>query len=86
MYEYRKSVIKLVVFVGIFLIIVGTIIISLGILNSTKSSGGMVIFVGPIPIAVSWGSWGPLLLLISLLILIMMFIVMYLMLKYQVSA
>ena len=82
-YKLYENLVTLILIAGIIFIVIGSIIILGSIIRDIKSSGSVVIFVGPVPVAISWGEWGPLILLISIVILITMFLFTYLMLKYR---
>jgi len=82
-YKLYENLVTPILIAGIVLIVIGSIIILGSIIRDIKSSGSVVIFIGPVPVAISWGEWGPLILLISIVILITMFLFTYLMLKYR---
>jgi len=58
------------IFIGIALIILGSLLPTLRALHlpSVKSSGGVIIFIGPFPLAFSWGPHSLLVLLICSLL------------------
>ena len=58
---------------GFFLIGIAVIaIFALALVQGLKTSGGIVIFIGPIPIAVGWGEYGPLLIIVAVALLFLM--------------
>ena len=61
-------------FIGIFLILLGAIIMAFASFSqvSSNASGSIVIFIGPIPIVLGWGPYSPTLILISLIIVVLM--------------
>lgn len=72
--------------IGILLVVAGMIVAVIGALSSVVTggaefSGGLVIFIGPFPVAVGWGEHGPLLVLVGVAILLAMVILAYLMFR-----
>ncbi len=69
---------------GFALIIIGFILITVGSLlpiAEIKTSGGIVIFIGPIPLIFGWGPYSWIIIIISILITITMILIAYLMVK-----
>ncbi len=46
-----------------------------------QSSGGIVILIGPFPIGIGWGSFGPVLIIVALLAALLMIFVAYIMVR-----
>ncbi|NPA84384.1 MAG: DUF131 domain-containing protein [Crenarchaeota archaeon] len=61
-----------VIFLGILLVFLGMILMVLGSVGRAEWGGGLVVFVGPIPIAVGGGRLGKIALLIAVLLAIAM--------------
>lgn len=71
LYNFANTLVLLGFFL-VFLSILGIAMVS--VLSGGKSSGGVIVFIGPIPVALGWGEWGPVLILIgAILFLLMLF-------------
>ncbi|RLE60464.1 MAG: TIGR00304 family protein [Thermoprotei archaeon] len=76
LYSFANTLI-LIGFLLIFLSVLGIAMVS--VLSGGESSGGVIVFIGPIPVAFGWGEYGPVLILIgTILFLLMLFEVMLL--------
>lgn len=54
----------------VFLSVIGIIVVSF--LYGGETSGGVVVFIGPFPIALGWGEWGPVLILVGAIFSLLM--------------
>ena len=55
-YKLYENLVTLILIAGIIFIVIGSIIILGSIIRDIKSSGSVVIFIGPVPVAISWES------------------------------
>jgi uncharacterized membrane protein len=69
------------IILGFLRIFVGTALLVLSSLGSGEASGGLVVFIGPIPIAIGFGKQSRLMLLIAALLALAMIILMVVMLR-----
>ncbi len=69
----------MLVALGVIMMFAGAILLALAaVAGGGQVSGGLVIFIGPLPIAVSWGPSGHILLLVAVLLALGMILITYL--------
>ncbi|RLE62743.1 MAG: TIGR00304 family protein [Thermoprotei archaeon] len=69
---------------GFILIVAGILLVTIGSIlpiTELRTSGAVVVFIGPIPLIFGWGAYSWILILISILIVIVMILIIYLMFK-----
>ena len=64
---------------GVALVFIGALMMVLGALTTPGTSGGLVVFVGPIPVVASWGEQGPILAALGVIIAVAMMVAAYVM-------
>ncbi|RLF02571.1 MAG: hypothetical protein DRJ59_03270 [Thermoprotei archaeon] len=73
------------IFTGFIVIILGSLLLAYSALRGLEApSGAVIIFIGPFPVAVSWGAHGGLLMIIGLLIAILMIVLFLIMFRRRV--
>ena len=65
------------IFLGIILVFVGMVLLVLGSVGTGEWGGGLVVFIGPFPIAIGGGKLGKVALLIAVLLAIAMMLMIF---------